>query len=508
MFSDIFKSRYLGILPFFLSTSFVFAQSSGVGGGGNALICTRGSQTTVELADLWEGTNGIQRLTLNGDWQSLDEDTILDRVAHRLADLYFGLQPDFRNDSRELRELNQINNTELYRSIRDGLLLTRGRMHPMDVELAEHRDATFRVELPSECHLYQLAFYRNSLRDIGVSSRIQNQMSPLHRAATVVHEWLYALWRANSNSNGPDLSNEIRPFVALIFSNANGLSDAPRWREFMMRIIQPHTFLANGRRFYVFAGISGRADDQEQIANSTFIRHLRERTADCRGAYSGQYENERPWCGIQLGRSTAFGSDSRNDQRSRFEIVDIHERRRGTARSVPRYPSVVINDLQNHRLWVLESTQIAYNNPTNMESFRTLESCGGTHIIAEMAGRAGARHATTDEIRRFRRDMRASLNQFDIADSRSLPFEVRELLEHSIIPSEGTSLVREDSSDRVWNRGIYDFRTERTVLTVRRDQDNSAVNLQCNGNYPVSPFSGSQCTSVIQIAASYCVIDL
>ena len=176
----------------------LLANAKVVGNGGDVVVCTAGLVTTLETLDLFEG-RAIYNLSYKEDPSPALSQAL--RYADQIS-AYLGSPISAKNLSADVRD------------VYDNL-----HFLPSGVGLAPVDDiANFVV--PKNCQIVQTINYRD-WKKLFVDSDIWNALSETQKAALILHEAIYAFYRAGASGFFPETTSvRARHAVAALLSGA------------------------------------------------------------------------------------------------------------------------------------------------------------------------------------------------------------------------------------------------------------------------------------------------
>lgn len=160
-----------------LSSAAAFASEGGVGNGGVSVVCRNNAKKIIsaQILDIYEGEVRFGKVYDD----ALDVETRLELVAHRLKDY-----PVFLKILKD--EIEMANQAILF--VKDGNTLT------------PTNDA-FPAIVKNGCDLEQLANYTDDPQDLLVSKEIYQNLKTQDKAALLVHEAIYKMFRENGSKD-------------------------------------------------------------------------------------------------------------------------------------------------------------------------------------------------------------------------------------------------------------------------------------------------------------------
>jgi hypothetical protein len=211
-----------------LSSTMAFASEGGVGNGGVSVVC-RDKADRIESAQILDIYEGEVRFGKKYE-RELDPDAVVELVQLKLVNY-----PGFLSSFRE--ELAKVKAMMLY--------------IPVGNDLAPTNDA-FPVIMRSGCKFEQLANYTDD-GDLLVSQEIYNELANVDRAALLVHEVVYSLFRKGNAKDSRQARKLTAELLAQNFDQA-----------LINKIIEKNSGGAGGEGT---CGLYGSVDDRIQNCN-------------------------------------------------------------------------------------------------------------------------------------------------------------------------------------------------------------------------------------------------
>lgn len=183
---------FLGLMILTIS-SYAYSSGGVDGGGGGSIVCrdAQGKITSAEILDLYEGRVQYSYI------QRISQDSVDKQVEDVVERLSFGRGPSFK--SYLMSYARFVSNSKVILPDGTGLL-------PVN-------DAN-NIIVPKNCQIEQLANFTNQ-NQVLVNGEIYNALDNTNKAALIVHEALYKIFRMYGTTN----STRARKSVALGFSN-------------------------------------------------------------------------------------------------------------------------------------------------------------------------------------------------------------------------------------------------------------------------------------------------